>query len=227
MAKVLFGAGTVDQRNKINGWVYSRNRYGSYIRTKVTPVNPQTSFQQNVRQRLGNLSSSWRGLTQAQRSAWKEAAPSFPVIDVFGQSQTLAANVLYIRLNQNLLNIAESTIDTPPLPVAIPDLFAESLTADSATPSLSLEISEDAVPAGFSLAIYATGNVGPGISYVKNRLKYIGTATATTGAVDILSIWQNRFGTMVAGQKIVVRCRLISTTTGQAGIASQAEAIIS
>lgn len=189
-------------------------------------MNPQTEHQQNVRQRLGSLSSQWRGLTQAQRQGWIDAAPSFPVTDVFGMALTLAGNALFIRLNQNLLNISEDSIDDAPVPEGIPDLYAESLTADSATPSLSVTISEDTIPTGFSLAVYATPNVGPGISYVKNKLRFIGTATATTGSVDILSLWQDRFGSLTSGQKIVVRVRLISQTTGQAGIPSQAAAII-
>ncbi len=227
MAKVLFGAGTTDMRNKLNGWVYSRNRYGGYVRSKPTPVNPQTTYQQKQRQQLGNLSSQWRGLTEAQRQAWKDATGDFQITDIFGFPQKLAGNVLYIRLNQNLLNAGESGIDAPPLPVAIPDFFASDLTADSATPSLSISVSEATVPANFACAIYATGTVGPGISYVKNRLRFIGTADATTGEIDILSLWQDRFGDLVAGQKIVVRVRLISTDTGQAGIPSEVSAIIS
>lgn len=221
------GATTPDMRNKLAGWVYSKNRYGNYARRKVTPVNPQTIYQQQVRQRLGNLSAAWRGLTQAQRQTWIDASASFPVIDVFGYPINLSGNILFVRMNQNLLNIGQSTIDTAPLPEGIPDLFADTLTAAAGTPALSLTISEQTVPTGYSLAVYATGNVGPGKSYVKNLLKFIGTGTATTGTVDLLSLWQARFGTLVEGQKIVVRVRLINETTGQAGVASQAEAIVS
>lgn len=227
MAKVLFGAGTTDMRNKLNGWVYSRNRYGAYVRTKTTPVNPQTSYQQAVRQRLGNLSSQWRGLTESQRKAWRDATPDFQVIDIFGYPQKLAGNTLYVRLNQNLLNIGESSINVPPVPESIPDFFLDSMEAVASPAAITLTTSEATVPTGFSLAIYATGNIGPGVSYVKNRLKFIGTAEATASEADITDLWTDRFGEPIAGQKIIVRARLISTTTGQAGLASQTEALIS
>ena len=42
MAKILTTAIVADIRNKLNGSVFSKNRYGAYVRTKVTPVNPQT-----------------------------------------------------------------------------------------------------------------------------------------------------------------------------------------
>lgn len=227
MAKVLLGAGTTDMRNKVNGWVYSRNRYGNYVRTKVTPINPQTQHQQKARQQLGTLSSQWRGLTEAQRKGWIQASPSFPVTDVFGFPLQLAGNALFIALNRNLLKIAATKIEDAPVPVGIPDLFATSLTADSATPALSIAISEDTIPTGFQLAVYATPNIGPGIGFVKNRYRFIGTATAATGVVDILSIWQSRFGTMTSGQKIAVRIALVSSTTGQSGVPSATSAIIS
>ena len=43
MAKIKMTAIVADMRNKLNGSVFSRNRGGAYIRTKVTPINPQTS----------------------------------------------------------------------------------------------------------------------------------------------------------------------------------------
>ena len=52
MAKILMTAIVADIRNKLNGSVFSKNRYGAYVRTKVTPVNPQSTAQQNTRNNL-------------------------------------------------------------------------------------------------------------------------------------------------------------------------------
>lgn len=57
--KIKYGAGIVDGSGKLNGWVASKNRGGSYMRTKVTPLNPSTSAQQNARGILGSLSTQW------------------------------------------------------------------------------------------------------------------------------------------------------------------------
>ena len=43
--KAKFGSFIVDGRGKVNGHVISKNRAGSYIRTKVTPVNPRSTAQ--------------------------------------------------------------------------------------------------------------------------------------------------------------------------------------
>lgn len=216
--KVLLGAQNPDQRNKLAGWVASKNRYGNYWRRKVTPVNPQTTFQMEQRQQLGNLSSQWRGLTEAQRASWIDAAPNFPYIDVFGSQIILAGNALFIALNKNLINAGQATIDSAPVPQAIPVLLINSVAATAGTPSLTVTINQQEVPTGFTLLAFATPNIGPGIKFVKNRLRLLGTATATTGSIDLTTAWTDRFGTLVEGQQIFVKLVLVSNTSGQQGV---------
>ncbi len=69
MAKIKMTAIVADIRNKLNGTVFAKNRGGAYMRTKVTPVNRQTSDQSTVRNRLGSFAQGFRGLTQDQITA--------------------------------------------------------------------------------------------------------------------------------------------------------------
>ena len=56
----------------VGGMTFSRNRYGMYTRAKGLPVNPNSEFQQAVRQIFSGLSSAWNGvLTSGQRSGWR------------------------------------------------------------------------------------------------------------------------------------------------------------
>ena len=57
--KLKFGAIVTDGRGKIGGHVASKNRSGAYLRTKVTPSNPNTVAQVQVRSILASLSQSW------------------------------------------------------------------------------------------------------------------------------------------------------------------------
>ena len=97
--KIKFGAIVVDGRGKIGGHVASKNRGGAYLRTKVTPTNPQTTFQSAVRNRLTAFSQGWRGLTQAQRDAWNAAVSNFSKTDVFGDIKQPTGLNLYVKLN--------------------------------------------------------------------------------------------------------------------------------
>jgi len=50
--KTLFGAIVVDGRGKLGGHVASKNRHGSYFRTKVSPSQPASQYSANVRAAL-------------------------------------------------------------------------------------------------------------------------------------------------------------------------------
>lgn len=227
MAKVLFTAVVADMRNKLNGSVFSKNRGGSYVRTKVTPVNPQTDAQQSVRGRFGAFAAAWRGLTEAERQSWIDAAPSFPVTDIFGSSKILSGSQLYSKLNLNLAQAGQTEITTAPTPADIPSLIGLSLSATD-TPGLTFDADLQDVPAGFSAVVFATPNYGAGISFVKNKFRFI-TALAAAAAMDpanILAAYQAVFGNPIAGQKISIRVFLVSNTTGQAGVPFSATAIV-
>ena len=131
MAKINFsGIAGVDMRNKLNGSVFSKNRGGAYVRTKVTPVNPQSTAQQNARNRLSTQSQNWRGETESARQSWIDASPNFPYTDIFGNSKTLSGFQLYVKFNSNLSYIGEAAISTAPAAVAIPSLAITALVAD-------------------------------------------------------------------------------------------------
>src|SRR4051794_38926446 len=126
MAKIKYSALVSDMRNKLNGSVMSQNRYGSFVRNKVTPVNPQTSYQQAARQSLGNLSSSFRELTAGQIAAWNRSGVNFPFTDIFGDIKHLSGQTLFVKLNANLEKVNSPRILQPPLPVGFPEISLDA-----------------------------------------------------------------------------------------------------
>lgn len=228
MAKILFTAFLADARNKVAGTVFSKNRYGAYTRTKVTPVNPNTAAQAAVRGRLAARATAWRGLTELQRQSWIDAAPSFPFTDIFGASKILSGQALYNKLNLQLAAAGQAAINTAPTPVAVPSLVSLDCSADAGTPDVLITAGLTPVPAGFTLVVQATPSYGQGIYFVKNRFRQV-TTIAAAGAVSntsIISPYQDVFPDPVATQKISVRAFLVSNTTGQAGIAFSATAVV-
>lgn len=227
MAKIKYSALVSDMRNKLNGSVMSKNRYGSYVRNKVTPVNPQSTAQQTVRQRLGSNSQAWRGLTEEQRQSWIEGAANFPVFDIFGDQKILSGSALFVSLNNNLAMIGAAALTTCPVPVAVPSNIIESVAADVSDTSIEIGFSLDPVPANFALVLQATPLITPGVNFVKNRYRFTTSLPAATATgADIYAAWNTLFGSLVAGQKVFVRGFLVSTTTGQAGVPSVASTIV-
>lgn len=217
MAKVKFTAFMADARGKLNGTVFSKNRGGSYTRTKVTPSNPQTSFQAAVRQRLSSLSAQFRSLTAAQILGWNNAVSDFQSTNVFGDTVNPTGLQLYVKLNANLLGIGAATISDPPAPTAISSITATiaSLTTAAFTASLAAATTDE------TYVIEATQPVSPGRLFLKNEFRVITTVAGTGVAIpaqDLFAAYTAKFGTPVSGQRVGLRVKLINETTGQAGI---------
>jgi hypothetical protein len=230
MAKIKFSALVSDVRNKLNGSVMSKNRYGSYMRNKTTPVNPQTTFQQNVRAQLAANSQAWGGLTEAQRSGWRALAAELPFTDIFGDSKILAGNSLYNKLNGNLNKIGEASISEAPVKISVPSLLTFSVAAVAAVDvltSLNLTFTPTAIPAGYSLVVYATPGISPGRNFVKNQFRLVTAIAETTASpVNIFTAYSARFGAPAEDMKIFVRVALVSNDTGQQGIPLEAVAVV-
>lgn len=217
--KMKFGAIVVDGRGKIGGHVASKNRAGAYLRTKVTPVNPNTAYQAAVRNRLAQLSTAWAGLTAGQRLLWNNAVAAFKKTDVFGDIKNPTGFNLHQKLNNNLLRIGEAAITEPPLPVEIPEIITGVLAATNAG-VMTLTFTDDPSVAASEVEIEATPALSPGISFVKSEFRVIGNMPALVAHVaDIAALYTAKFGAIGAvGQKIFVRLKQVSNVTGQAGV---------
>lgn len=221
MAKIKYSALVSDMRNKLNGSVLSANRYGSYIRNKVTPVNPQSIHQQNARQILSNLSSGFRDLDRAEIAAWNNSGVDFPFTDIFGDVKHLSGQTLYVKLNANLLKVGKPKITTPPMPEGFPPLEIASVVAGvklNGDTSVSFAIGDDTVPEGMSLVVYSTDSLSKSISFVKNRFRFLGSFVAQTKDVDISDAFVARFGGAVVGNLVHLRVAYVNNATGQQSV---------
>jgi len=216
--KMKFGAIVVDGRGKIGGHVASKNRGGAYLRTKVTPSNPQTAFQAAVRNRLTNFSQAWRGLTQSQRDAWNAAVSNFSKTDIFGDIKQPTGLNLYVKLNANLDQIGVAALSLPPLPSAVEAVLTIAASAAVTGSVFDVAFSPSPVPADTAFIIEATAQVSPGRNFLKNEFRLLTFADAgDVTPSDIAAAYVSRFGALVAGQKIGVRMQPINKLTGQKG----------
>lgn len=225
--KIKFGALVTDGRGKIGGHVASKNRGGAYLRTKVTPVNPNTSFQADVRNRLTTYAQGWRGLTATQRAAWNGAVSNFQKTDIFGDLKNPSGLNLYVRLNSNIEEGAGSAILNPPLPSSVVGPETITLTAAAGAAAISLAWTGGVIPANTAWVVRATPQVSAGKSFVKNlyrNLVVLPAADATP--TSILTEYNARFGTLVAGQKIFVEVVAINLLTGLKSTALSTSAIV-
>ena len=121
MALVQYGGGILDARGSIGGQVHSRNRSGSYIRARTTPVNPRSSRQNLVRAAVQYLAQYWSGtLTQLQRDAWEVYAAAITRTNMLGAQIKLTGFNHFIRSNTPRVQNVDTLIAAGPVILTLP-----------------------------------------------------------------------------------------------------------
>lgn len=226
--KIKFGAIVVDGRGKIGGHVMSKNRAGSYMRTKVTPSNPQTSYQSGVRNVFATLSAAWRSLTALAIAAWNSAVGDYKNTNIFGDVKHPSGFNLYQKLNNNLSQIGIAAIPLPLTPVAVPIITTGVLTAVHAG-TIEVSFTTDPLVVASKIIISATTAQSIGKSFVKSEFRQIGILPAIVAHVsDFTTLYAAKFGSVpAAGKRIFVKLEQVVIATGQKGVPVVYSAVIS
>jgi len=214
MAKIKMGALMTDIRGSAGGSVFARNGGGAYMRNKVTPLNPQSTEQSNVRSLFGQISQAWSQLTPEEREGFNNSVDSYGQPDVLGDEQVLPGKALFQMLNQNLLLAGQSQINQVPLAQEVQGVFDPSAEFDNSAGTLNIDTSQD-ITSGF-LFVYATEKVTAGTSFVKNKLRLLRVEPQFAGPVDVLSDYEARFGAVAPDDRIAFGFRVIADN-GQNG----------
>lgn len=224
--KVLYGAGVVDARGSLAGATASRNTYGSYWRSKVTPINRNTNAQQLVRQELATMAQAWAGLTDAQRLSWNEISGSWSTTNIFGNSQKWTGFNFFGHLNRYLQAIGEAQITDPVLPGTVVGFTSLAVVADTGGGTMNVTLSA-ATAAGQSTILEASAAFSAGVSFPGTSLRQIRVLTAGDGAVvDVAAEYITKYGALPpVGSKIFIRVRPVVIATGQPGTTIQASDI--
>jgi len=191
---------TAPQSGSQAGTTASRNRFGQYLRTRATPVNPSSGAQGLVRARMAANSAAWRAITGAQRAGWADLGLSMVRSDSLGQSYTLQGNQAYASVNNNrLLSTLAIVADAPAL--TTPAVIT-SATITLTAASLSIAYTPTPMPAATYLAVYASPQRSAGRNYESDfRFIKLSAAAAATPLVA-LTEYTAKFGVPVVGNRI-------------------------
>lgn len=227
MAKIVYGGPVANASGSTGGVVYSRNRYGTYMRRRATPVTSTTIYAEGAKARFAAASSAWRTLTTAQRAAWVTWAQTNPVVDSLGQQQVLTGQAAYVGINGRILLDGGAQVGVPPIAATPNALTTVSLTADIGAGDVAVTFAPTPLGAGEKLWVQAAVVDSSGIVYVRNLLKLVQvSALAQVSPLDVEAAVVVRFGTLLLGQKIVVECSVFAPATGLLSQPARAEAIV-
>lgn len=225
----IFTAGPIAATisGSIGGTVFSRNRGGTYMRNRAIPLNPNTSFQINVRSILATQSQAWADQTDAVRAAWENWAVQNPVINALGRSIILSGAQAFIQLRARLALAEEALIVTPPIVNAPDGLLTLTQTGDIGLGAVEAQFTTTPLGGGVSLWMTAALVNSSGITYVRNLLRFIGrSADAQASPFDNQTLIEARFGALIVGQTLHVRIGTFDTLTGLLSVALEDSVVI-
>ena len=201
----------------IGGVTLSRNRGGAYIRQRAIPVNPNTSFQQEVRSAMSQLSSRWSGvLTQALRDAWDSYALNVPLTNPLGDPVNVGGLGMYQRCNVPLLQTGQAggvIIDVAPTIFNLGEYTAPAVVdANTGAQTVSIDIDNTDAWANeddSDMLVFISRPKNPSINYFKGPYRFAGAVEGDAITPPITQQDLDSPFTFVEGQKIFVRVAVL------------------
>lgn len=194
MALIKFGAGIVDARGSIAGQVFSRNRFGAYIRARVVPVNPATQRQQDARASMSAVVAAWKqDLTAEQRGQWEAYAAVVGWTNKLGETQHLTGFNMFVRSNMLRIMAGGAIVENGPtillLPETDPSIVA-TVTADDQKISLAYD---DEAPwageVGGHLLVFVGTPQNDTRNFYKGPYRYCGKQNGATSPPAVRLFW--------------------------------------
>lgn len=182
------------------GITSSRNRFGQYVRTRATPVQPRTPFQLNQRARMSTNAAAWRALTDAQRAGWLALGLMISRTDSLGQVYTLNGFGAYCSVNNNKLDAGDAAVSDAPAIVTPADLISATITLTA----IAFSVAYTATPlaAGNRLFIRVSPQQSAGRKFNGDYRLIAVTAAAAASPANILTAYTARLGVPVVGNRI-------------------------
>lgn len=124
------GVLAVDIRGSVGPAVFSKSHAGLTIRSRVKPVNPNTSRQALARSYMAQASQKWASFdTDQYRAQWIAAAASLPATNRVGVATTLSPGQLFTRINAFRLAVDQAMVSEP-APVQTAAAPSATITGD-------------------------------------------------------------------------------------------------
>jgi hypothetical protein len=229
MGKIIYsGIGITVISGKSGTQVHARNTSGYYIRDNVPPGNPNTSYQQQAREYLTNVTQRWANLSEEQQTEWHKAAESgyWNQKDRLGQSYQPTGQQLFIRQN---ITVAPYSVqfDSPPTKrsVTVPEPFTLEILESTGNYNFKINFEINSITPDTLARLWATKALSTGTWRPRaSHYKLIETLPADTfqGSNDLYPAWTSRFDTFPGAGRIFVYLDVLDLTSGEITVGGKA-----
>jgi hypothetical protein len=197
----------------IGGMTASHNRGGLYLRSRVIPTNPNSTFQQAVRGFVATLTSAWNNvLTPTQRTMWDIYAENVPMPDALGEPRNIGGLAMYVRSNVPRLQAGLPRVDDGPTTYNLGEFTNPSMGSGSeATQQVTVTYDNTDAWANeddAALLVALSRGQNPGINYFKGPYRYVGMVEGDSVAPPAGTYLAGFPFAIVQGQKVFGQMRI-------------------
>jgi hypothetical protein len=194
----------IPQVGKLGLTVTWPGRNGLIRRILVTPKNPRSNRQLEVRELLVQQARRFDALTDAQQDAWNVAADGFQSRPTLGQSGPLTGLQLFVRINCKLGLLGQDAVDAPPAAPQFPAVAPQSLVITNTGGVVAVKLTCPTNP-GENTVLRASPPQNSAVRACRN-FRIIGTCPAPAqGSADITSLYVAQFGAVPVGKRLFVQ----------------------
>lgn len=226
-ASAKYGVIVTDLKGSIGGTTFKGTSSGGVLQNKITRAAQGKNGGKVTKSDAGRLINTqqnqtaniqkWRVLSDLQRATWVAGAPSFPFINKFGESYTPSAYQLFLSVNNNRLATGAAALNDCPLPGAVTNCPAISVTASIGGAPV-FEVTSSNV-ANHVQTLYCSGPQSSGKNFDSGRMKAIAVFPAgTSWPQDIDGAYQNVFGTIPVGGNYWFEMKITKSDAGRQGL---------
>jgi hypothetical protein len=218
MVKAKYSELIAELRGSSGGAVFSANKSGPYIKTKVVPLYSNTPAQQQRRNIITNLSPSFNELTIEQKAAWKQFGIDNPKPDIFGIPRPQSAQNAYISINTPILYAGQPKLPDPPLDTTTSQVTYSAIEAklDITTnkPQIYIVGADDVFTNANQICnIYTTNNIPENRAVLDSDYSLAGVVGPSSATEFYLMISNTRFFWKI-GTRVYIKLVTIDKRNG-------------
>lgn len=196
----------------VGGLTFSHNKGGLYTRARAVPTNPNTPFQQVIRNATTFLTNAWVDiLTDADRASWQTYTDNVIMRNVLGAAIKLPALAHYVRSNVSRLQQGLPRVDSAPVIFNLGAFSTPTFTfaASGSILSVTFDVADPWVSEDDSaMLVYTSRQQNPTIVFFKGPYRLAGAilgevASPPTSPADIVAPFP-----ATVGNSVFVRVRV-------------------
>lgn len=215
MAKYTPGPAVAAVSGSIGGTTFSHNRGGQYMRRRAIPTRVTSVAALAQKARIAGMSAAYGSITDLQKASWVTWAQQAPMVDKLGQQFTMSGHQAFVRINARLIACADAPLVDPPCVAAPAALQSLTGTWDIGLGTFEIAFTETPLAAEDRLVTWGAVVDSPGVNYVENLYKQVDISDkALATGYDLQTALEARWGTLIVGQQIFLKCAVHDSLTG-------------